>query len=433
MTTLAERLTPKWTGYIPHEPTGKQLAFLVLPHQEAMFGGAAGGGKSEALLMAALQYVDTPGYAAILFRRTYKDLSLPEALMDRATSWLVNSGAHWNDIDKRWTFPSGATLTFGYLEHEADKYRYQSAAFQYIGFDELTQFSESQYRYLFSRLRRLEGSDLPLRMRAASNPGNRGHEWVKRRFITEGRDNGRVFIPAKLSDNPHLDQVAYRRSLEELDPHTRQQLLHGDWSAGDGGSLFRRETFEVVEEAPAGIRKLRFWDLASTEVQRSATRDVNDPDYTAGALLGLKGGVWYILDMKRVRLNPGGVENLIVQTAALDGPRVAIAMEQEPGASGKTVIDHYRRRMLVGLNFRGIPSTGSKVERARPLSAAADAGNVKLVNGPWIGAFLDEADAFPTKGAHDDQIDAVSGAMGMMRERVVGASLGATKKSDWGD
>jgi phage terminase large subunit-like protein len=113
------------TKYIPHRPTAKQAAFLLLPHREAFFGGAAGSGKTDALLMAALQYVDVPGYAAMLFRRTYADLALPGALMDRAAEWLHPTDAHWNGTTKTWHFPSGASLSFGYLETEKDKYRYQ--------------------------------------------------------------------------------------------------------------------------------------------------------------------------------------------------------------------------------------------------------------------------------------------------------------------
>ena len=97
-------------------------------------------------------------------------------LMDRARDWLGGTQARWNAHDHVWTFPSGASLTFGYLETERDKYRYQSSELQYIGFDELTQFGESQYLYLFSRLRRLAGCKVPLRMRSASNPGGLGHD-----------------------------------------------------------------------------------------------------------------------------------------------------------------------------------------------------------------------------------------------------------------
>ena len=124
-----------WNHYIPHKPTPKQLAFLMLDNSEALFGGAAGGGKSDALLMAALQYVNVPGYAALLLRKSYTDLALPGALMDRAKAWLMPTDARWRDSSKTWQFPSGATLTFGYLEHMGDEYRYQSTEFQMIGFD----------------------------------------------------------------------------------------------------------------------------------------------------------------------------------------------------------------------------------------------------------------------------------------------------------
>jgi len=150
--------------------------------------------------MAALQYVDVPGYAAILFRRTYADLALPGALMDRAHEWLDGTDAGWTEQTKTWKFPSGATLSFGYLENEADKFRYQGAQFQFIGFDELAQFTESQYRYLFSRLRRTTGTSVPLRLRAASNPDGPGVSWMHQRFIVEGKEAGRPFIPALATD-----------------------------------------------------------------------------------------------------------------------------------------------------------------------------------------------------------------------------------------
>jgi hypothetical protein len=221
-----ERLTtPRLTTYIKHRPTAPQTVFLLYEGREALYGGAAGGGKSDALLMGALQYVDIPGYSALVLRKSYSDLSQPGALIPRAAEWLGGTGAKWNGADHIWRFPSGATLSFGYLETEADKYRYQSAEYQYIGFDELTQFAESQYTYLFSRLRRLRGSNLPLRMRSASNPGGFGHDWVKERFITH-REGRRVFIPAKLDDNPYLDQAEYRSALAELDSVTRAQLLN---------------------------------------------------------------------------------------------------------------------------------------------------------------------------------------------------------------
>lgn len=252
MTTITPELArraldiPWGRGYVPHAPHAPQHAFCWLTCYEALYGGAAGGGKSDALLMAALQYVDRPGYAALLLRRTYADLSLPGALMDRAQQWLAPTPAKWNADTKTWHFPSGASLTFGYLENVNDKYRYQGAEFQFIGFDEATQFPESDYTYLISRLRRLEGSTIPLRMRAASNPGGRGHAWVKRRFVDPASRGERIFLPAKLHENPSLDQDAYRRSLQELDDTTREQLLNGDW---DVRELNGREFFDTDHAA----------------------------------------------------------------------------------------------------------------------------------------------------------------------------------------
>lgn len=416
-------LENKW---IPHEPHPKQAEFLCLPQREALYGGAAGGGKSDALLMGALQYVDVPGYSALLLRRTFPQLSLPNSLIPRAKDWLANTGASWNEQRKAFLFPSGAVLQFGHLESEKDKYNYQSAELQYIGFDELTQFTETQYRYLFSRLRRLEGAPVPLRMRGASNPGGEGHGWVRRRFMVEKAD-GRVFVPAKLSENPSLDREEYERSLSELDHITRAQLLSGDWDIESGGRLFQREWFPIVSEAPKDLRCVRYWDLAATEAEKG-----KDPDWTAGCKVGrAKDGTYYVLDIRRVQKSPAAVEALITQTASLDGKSVDVWMEQEPGSSGLITIDHYRRRVLNGYTFRGHKETGGKVERSRPVSSQAEAKNVKLVEGPWCGAFLDEIEAFPG-GTHDDQVDAFTGAMNrlmdMFKSNVFVLPQGGTKE-----
>ena len=250
-------LWPPLASYCPHNPTERQAAFLLLDCQEAFYGGAAGGGKSDALLMAALQYVDRPGYAALILRRTFKQLDLPGAIMARAKEWLIGRpGVHWNDDGKTFTFASGGTLTFGYLENENDVFRYQGPEFQFVGFDELTQFAESQYRYLFSRTRRLVEAGVPVRMRSASNPGGIGHAWVKRRFVDE-RKPGVVFIPAKLDDNPHLDRAEYVQSLSELDPTLRAQLLNGDWGVFEGAA-FTITDDHLIEEFPLDDAHDRF-------------------------------------------------------------------------------------------------------------------------------------------------------------------------------
>ncbi|MCI0662607.1 MAG: terminase family protein [Acidobacteria bacterium] len=241
----------KTSRYCPHEPSDRQKLFLDLSYTEAFYGGAAGGGKSDALLMAALQYADVPGYSALILRRTFADLSKPGALMDRAHEWLRGSGARWNEQKKQWRFPSGSVLAFGYLDNETDVYQFQSAEYQFCAFDELTQFTDRQYTYLFSRLRRLSGSDVPIRMRSASNPGGIGAAWVQERFIPDDwtpeqgtkvqviDKNGRAFVPARLVDNPAIDQQSYEKSLENLDEVTRAQLLEGDWQIRPRGNVYK--------------------------------------------------------------------------------------------------------------------------------------------------------------------------------------------------
>ena len=281
---MTRPVTPKMTPYIIETPTPKQQAFLLLDCKEAMYGGAAGPGKSSALLMAALQYVDVPGYAALILRRTYADLALPGAIMDRSHLWLQETDAHWSSSDKTWTFPSGATLTFGYLANENDKYRYQSAEFQAICFDELTQFTATQYTYLFSRLRRKINVDVPLRMRVASNPGGDGHGWVYDRFMPDlspeaaahRRLTGRIFVPGRMTDNPHIDQAAYRESLSELDDITRQQLEEGLWVTDASARPFDREWWRGQNRYAPGsplhriVGRYHSYDTATTAGQHSA-------------------------------------------------------------------------------------------------------------------------------------------------------------------
>jgi len=448
------RLIEPYTKHIPH-PT--QQLFLSVRDSEVMYGGAAGGGKSDALLMAALQYVDVPGYSALLLRRTWPDLSLPGAIMDRARTWLSDTDAVPKEGGRIWVFPSGARITFGYLQHENDKFRYQGAEFQFVGFDELTQFTESMYLYLFSRIRRPQVSclscregvrlysggwkhtnstnpcnriapdlkvvaqypaakdgttifNVPLRMRSATNPGGIGHTWVRERFIEPlTKEPDAIFVPALLGDNPSLDQQEYRKHLQYLSPVDRERLLSGDWDVSEEGGYFKRHWFKFLTERPVDAKYVRYWDLAATV----------DGDWTAGCLLGLQpDGRWVVADMVRFRGTPNEVEQRIRQTAEQDGRYVQIRMEQEPGSSGVNVIDHYRRRILVGFDFRADKKSGSKELMAGPPSSAAEAGNISIVLGPWNKDFMDELAMFPN-GANDDQVDALSGGFAFLGSRKV--------------
>ena len=410
-TDIYDFLQPKPPLFCPEEPSLTQKAFLRSSHLEALFGGAAGGGKSSALLMAALQYVDIPDYSAILFRRTYADLSLPGALMDRFLSWVKeHDEVKWNGATYVATFPSGARITFGYLNNQNDYLRYKSSEFQFIGMDEVTEIREFDYRYLFSRLRKPNSgplSEVPLRMRAASNPAP---NWVRQRFITEAEESeDRVFVPSFLDDNPGIDPVSYRRALQEIDPIERQRLENGDWWAVTSGSLIDRESFIITEPTDlpdfTNPEWCRFWDLAATEPSH-----VNpDPDFTVRVLGAFDKGVFYIIDIQRVRKKGADIERLIAETAQMDGPHVPIRMEMEPGSSGKNLIDQYARYVLPGSDFLGVRATGDKTTRARPFAAAVANSNVRLVRGPWISDFLDEMATFPESAWHDDQVDATSG------------------------
>jgi predicted phage terminase large subunit-like protein len=169
------------------------------------------------------------------------------------------------------------------------------------------------------------------------------------------------------------------------------------------GGLFKRSWFEIVETAPTSKRKVRRWDFAATEKSAGS-----EPDWTVGVLMSEQAGVYYVEDVVRVRESPAGVERTLKATATADGKPVKVRLPQDPGAAGKMMAAN-QIRMLAGWDVRAAPETGSKELRANPLAAQAEAGNVKLVRGAWNHAFLEELCMFPN-AAHDDQVDAASGA-----------------------
>ena len=442
---------PRVTRFIPHTPTPRQAAFLLLDCLEAFYGGAGGGGKSDALLMAALQYADVPGYHALIIRRNLPDLAMPNALMDRAHAWLDRrDDAHWDEAKKRWIFASGATLSFGYLDAARDVDRYASAEFNFIGVDELTQFLEKQYLDLFARLRapacrrcgfdddynqhretlhnqqsndcpacidierqqlnaaHLPAAHIPLRMRSASNPGNIGHEWVKRRFVARlGAPAGdRFFVPARLDDNPFINRENYTKSLLNLDPVTRDRILKGDWEARSMRGVLKREWLEIVDALPADLTMIRYWDTA---FQKKSTSD-----YTVGVKYGIgRNGVGFIVHVARAKASPHEVESFIANTASQDSRSIRVVLQQEPGSGSALWIDSMSRGALVGYPVYADQVKGTKFERSQPFRAAAEAGNIKLLRSAWNEAFLEECEQFSPderEYEHDDQIDAACGA-----------------------
>lgn len=372
LAVLAKRIP-----WCPHTPTAPQRRFLALDSFEALYGGAAGGGKSDALLMAALRYVDRPGYSAIIFRRTYTDLALPGAIMDRARAWLAGTAAKWNERDKRFTFPSGAALAFGYLETDADRFRYAGAEFQFVAFDELTQFAQAQYLFLLSRIRRTHSSgDIPLRVRAATNPGGVGHAWVKERFVDPG-DPSRPFVPALVDDNPHLDVESYKQALSLLDQATRDQLLSGVWVVDGASRVYKfdraRNECDALPEYFPSPRRILAIDLGASEQQATTgivriTWSPHDP-------------VTYVTKSRKVKgLIPSGLADICKREMDEANGELTIVMDE--GALGKGYGNEMRSRY-------GLPVVAAekrdKLGFRKLLNGAFEQGMVKFVCGECDG------------------------------------------------
>ena len=390
--------------FSPHTPTPKQVELVDDDSKEIFFGGRAGGGKSDGLLMAALKYVHVPQYCALIVRKSFADLNKPGAIMDRAIEWFRPRGVRWDGQNHVMTFPSGARFSFGHLDHAGAHINYQGGEYQFIGIDEVPHIPEYQYRYLFSRLRRVESLDLPLRMRSTGNPG--GLPWVKERFVTPTtRRTGARFIESGIADNPFLGSD-YAASLDELDPVTRAQLRDGDWDITATGNTFKRDWFRVVDALPdhcaPGTRR---WDMAATEPRKG----YSDPDYTASVLMIEHRGVIYLAHATRDRRGPAETIAIMRSQAEADGPAVRIRVEREPGSASIREADNLARTTFAGFQFAAVPSLGDKLARARPLSAAIEQGRVVLVRGDWNQWFIDELCLFPTAGVHDDAVDAATG------------------------
>ena len=224
----------------PHP--GAQEEFLSRPEFEVLYGGQAGPGKTDCLIAAATRHVRKSGYKGLLLRRTFPQL---QEIIDRCFEHYPKMGGTWRAGDKRWLFPSGAMIVLGHMQHETDKFNYQGKEYQFVGFDELTQFTETQYTYLFSRLRTTD-ADIPPQCLSTTNPGGIGHYWVKERFQPGVRDYQtfrnpktgltRTFIPGRIEDNPTLLQndPGYLDRLDALPEIERKRLKEGIWDAFEG-------------------------------------------------------------------------------------------------------------------------------------------------------------------------------------------------------
>lgn len=226
--------------FIRPRPTPRQAAFMALPHREALFGGAVGGGKSLALLMSALQYVDLPGYHALIVRKSFPMLAQPGGLIFAAKRLLVPTGVAWNASDSQFVFPSGSTLTFRHFDDVAAEANFQGGEYHFIGVDEATDFTEEQVLFLSSRLRKSPNAPFPLRLRLTAYPHGPGKEWIYRRYVLEGRRHGRPFVESRLEDNPYVDLDSYDEWLRELGHIRYEQFRRGTGPSGTRGPCSSR-------------------------------------------------------------------------------------------------------------------------------------------------------------------------------------------------
>lgn len=472
---------PYLGGHFPHP---KQLWFLresligaltLSPKEvyEALYGGAAMGGKSDCVLMAVAQMAFLyPGSSSVIIRRTMGELTKPGALLNRALQWWSpDLGVKWNGQTSLFRFPNGSQVQMGYHHHSTHDDQYTGGEYQLAIFDELTEWPfEHAWMHLRSRIRRPQDSGWPLRLLSTSNPGGPGHSWVKTRFVgnIDPETGKRVkapfrYFPATIDDNPTMDREAYKANLGIQHPTRMEQLMLGNWDAKDPGDFFRVEWFGPLLDPdtetwpPSECVRVRSWDLAASEKKTASE--------TAGVRMARnRRGVRAIEHCVSFRMVPGARDARILQVAKADGPSVVQHLEVEPGSGGIAQVDHLERLLkragsrvdhdrpksemteaeaiITGANPE---HAKGKAGRALPVSAClyrgyvrrgdcpdtgdsdwgVDAGKgvgsqkdgLRLFAGPWVQAYLDDMEGFPqTEGGNSqkivraDKADATSGA-----------------------
>lgn len=430
----------------PHP--GPQESALASPADVCIFGGAAGCGKTYALLLEPLRHYHVPEFRAVIFRRVSTEITQPGGLKDSSRSLYWPLGGELNESTLKWTFPSGARVELHHLQHEKDRETWDGAQVPLIEFDQLESFTESQFWYLVSRLRDPSGM-VRAYLRASANPvpaDDATGGWLRTllawwinddtglpidersgvlRWFVRDREGSIVwsdtpeslraqfpdpdddpmsltFIRGRLEDNPAMETAdpGYRARLLKLPLFERARLLGGNWNARPAaGAVFDRAWFEIVKASPRQARRVRYWDKASTE---------RGGDFTVGVRMAEADGVYYVEDVVRGQWSAFQRNEVIRQTAKADGTEVDVWVEREPSAGGKESAE-ITIRDLTGYTVRADPVSGDKITRAGPMAAQAEAGNVKLVESEWNAAWLAEHHAFP-ESRHDDQVDASAGA-----------------------
>lgn len=432
---------------------GPQTMFCASDADIVIYGGAAGGGKSYGLLLDPLRHYNNPLFGGVIFRRTSVQVRNEGGLWDQSMRIYSLFRAKPREAFLEWRFPQGMSMSFANLEHEKSVLNYQGAEIPWIGFDELTHFSEAQFFYMLSRNRSTSGV-MPC-IRATTNPDP--DSWVKifirwwldekgeypiaersgvvRWFIRindqmvwanspreifdiygegdEIQPKSVTFISAKLEDNQILmkKDPAYLGNLLAMNRVDRERLRHGNWNVrAAAGMLFQRQWFPVVDAIPAGwIQVVRFWDRAATKPSESN----KDPDWTRGLkLYKYPNGTYCAADLKSDRNSPGNIQTLIKAVASQDGTSVRVKSQQDPGSAGVQEAEDFVK-MLAGYDARTETMPRDKVTRSKPVSAQSEWGNVSVLRAPWNDEFFSELENFPD-GAHDDIVDVFSGAFNDM-------------------
>lgn len=432
------------TNVIAIRPQPRQEEFLASSADIVIFGGGAFGGKTYALLLEPLRHTDNPKFGCVIFRRTISEITKEGGLWDEASDIYPLIGATPNQQEHSFTFETDSKITFAHMQYDKDRFSWKSAQIALIEFDQLETFESSQFFYMFSRNRSNSGVRPYIRATANPEPGWLADflDWwidedgwaipersgVIRWLVREKNQNfwddnpdtlksrfpnstpkSVTFILATIFDNPigMQNDPDYIGNLHALDYVDRQRLLGdgkrgGNWKVKPAaGIIFNRAWFEIVDAVPAGGKEIRRWDLAATIKKTS--------DFTASCKGKIVNEVVYILDATNDKIDPAGTDNQMKNTATQDGRQCAVRWEREGGSAGVRDTNHIVK-LLAGFDARGIPSTGDKITRAKPLAAQALAGNVKLLRGPWNERWLNhmhEQDGKPS--THDDEMDAASG------------------------
>lgn len=427
---------------------GPQVLFCETEADIAIYGGEAGSGKTMDLIIEGGRYHTQKNYTGVIFRREYNDIVAGGGLWDTSMEVYPHIGGKPIRGKTIWHWPkTKGKVKFTHLNNEKDVYNHQGAAYVYLAFDELTHFTKFQFFYLLTRNRPPAGCSLRPYCRATCNAD--GDSWVAeftkwwwnpdtgypirersgvlRYFTVENNEviwvdktwrhpvtklppRSLTFIAARLSDNKLMAHRAeYEAGLDAQDRVTRERLKEGNWLIGYGGNMFDPVWFEIVDAMPEGVRFVRYWDFAASEVDEEKK---NDPDWSAGALCCISNNCLYICDMQAFRETPGKGEQIVKNIASQDAilpaaTGVEVWWEEEKGSAGKWTSE-YLKSIFKGLEAHPDPVTGSKVERAKPWSSWAEHGRVKLVRGEWNRKLLGQASKFPD--GKRDMIDAVSGA-----------------------